>query len=298
MNVYVHTDDIEKSSVALIRNDMLVARHDTMLSPEFNGLRNSDDLAPFALVIDVNKGQAGQELFDLVKAAEGPYHNRLTRGELSKSDLNRLQKLFGELAEEIRKQLPKIDRKGFDLPIFDSMIASTGAGRRAKPVAMTGIGFPREKVKSGNGNGNGPSPSRPPPLFGRQAEAKIEARTQPTEEGWRIRVRITPTGNMRAKDCAILSFAIAEDRDNGIAGDRLTPKKEDVLVNGCLGTVKDGQILLGGLARSSPVVVEAALIRPADSARGATAGVLPFLSLKREPRPRAVGPDKEGAEPA
>ena len=80
VNVYTHTGDIEKSSVALIRSDMLFARHDTMLSPEFNELRNSDELAPFALVIDVNKDQAGKELFDLVKAAEGPYHNRLTRG--------------------------------------------------------------------------------------------------------------------------------------------------------------------------------------------------------------------------
>ena len=36
VNVYTHTGDIEKSSVALIRSDMLVARHDTMLSPDFN----------------------------------------------------------------------------------------------------------------------------------------------------------------------------------------------------------------------------------------------------------------------
>ena len=83
-----------------------------------NELRNSDDLAPFALVIDVNKEQAGKELFELVKAAEGPYHNRLTKGELSRDRQNRLQELFRELSGKVREHLPKINREGFDLRSF------------------------------------------------------------------------------------------------------------------------------------------------------------------------------------
>ena len=293
VNVYTHTGDIEKSSVALIRSDMLVARHDTMLSPDFDELRNSDDLAPFALVVDVNKEQAGKELFELVKAAEGPYHNRLTKGELSRDRQNRLQELFRELSGKVREHLPKINREGFDLRIFDSVTTSANTDQKAKPVVMRGIGPPRKKKrKNGNGNGNG----RRPPMFGRPAEAEIVAQTEPTEEGWRVRVRITPTQDTQPKDRAILSFAIAEDRDNGMAGNWLTP--EDVLVDGHPGTVEGGVIPLGGLVRSSPVVVEAALARPSDSAKGATAGVLSVLSLKREAPPKAADADREEPEAA
>ena len=250
VNVYTHTGDIEKSSVALIRSDMLIARHDTMLSPEFNELRNSDELAPFALVIDVNKEQAGKELFDLVKAAEGPYHNRLTQGDLSKDRQNRLQELFRELAEKVREHLPKIDRKGFDLPIFDSITASADSDRKAKPVGVSGIGLPGGKrPPRPRPNPDDPRP-RPPPMFGRPAEAKVEAKTERTEEGWQIRVRITPTQDTQPKDRAVLSFAIAEDRDNGIAGDWLTPK--NVLIDGHPGTVDGGVIPLGGLTRGCP----------------------------------------------
>ena len=246
VNVYIRANEIATSSVALIRSDMLVARHDTMLSPDFNNLRKSSDVGPFALVVDINQGQAGNELFDLVKAAEGPYHNELRRGELSKEDHARLRALLRELAEKVRDHLPKIDRKGFDLPIFDSVTASPNADRKAKPVVEPGIGPPRKKKrKNGNGNGNG----RRPPMFGRPAEAKIEAQTEPTEKGWRIRVRITPTKDTQPKDHAILSFAIAEDRDNGIAG-RLANARE---CSGGWATRKGGR-RRNPAGRTGPVV--------------------------------------------
>ena len=229
----------------------------------------------------------------MVKAAEGPYHNRLTKGELSRDRQNRLQELFRELSGKVREHLPKINREGFDLRIFDSVTASANTDQKAKPVVMRGIGPPRKKKrKNGNGNGNG----RRPPMFGRPAEAEIVAQTEPTEEGWRVRVRIAPTQDTQPKDRAILSFAIAEDRDNGMAGSWLTPK--DVLVDGHPGTVDGGVIPLGGLVRSSPVVVEAALARPPDSAKGATAGVLSILSLKREAPPKAADADREEPEAA
>ncbi len=292
VSVYVHIGDIVASSVALIRSDMLVARYDTMLSPEFDNLRKSDELAPFALVIDVNRGQAGEELFDLVKSAEGPYHNRLTRGELSRDRERRLRELFRELAEKIREQLPKIDRKGFDLPIFNSTAASVNKDRKAKPVVEFGVGSGgKGKRVRKNGNGGSGRSSR----FGRPAEANIEARAEPTGKGWRIRVRVTPTNDTQPKDQAVMSFAIAEDRDNGIAGGWLTPS--EVLVDGYPGTVEDGMILLGELTRSSPVVVEAALARPLESAKGTTAGVLSILSLKRVPPLSEADADREQAEP-
>ena len=293
VSVYVHINDVVASSVALIRSDMLVARYDTMLSPDFDNLRKSDELAPFALVIDVNRGQAGAELFDLVKSAEGPYHNRLTRGELSLGRERRLRVLLRELAEKIQVQLPKIDRKGFDLPIFSSTAASVNTDRKAKPVVEFGVG-PRGKGKRVRKSGKGRSGRSP--RFGRPAEANIEARAEPNETGWRVRVRVMPTNDTQPKDQAVMSFAIAEDRDNGIAGDWLTPS--EVLVDGRPGTVEDGIVLLGELTRSSPVVVEVALARPLENAKGATAGVLSVLSLKRAPPSSAADTGQGQAESA
>lgn len=296
VNVYVRTGDIENSSVALIRSDMLIARHDTMLSPEFKDLRNSDDLAPFALVIDVDKELAGKKLFDLVKAAEGPYHNKLTGQDLNRERSKNLRELFRELAGKVREHLPRIDREGFDLPIFDSITASVDLDRKAKPKGVSGIGFSERKAPPKPKPDSDGSRPGPPPMFGRPAEAKIEARTERTGESWRIRVRITPTLSTQPKDRVVLSFAIAEDRDNGIAGDRLTPN--NVMIDGHPGKVVGGVIPLGALTRLSPVDVEATVDRSPGSAMGATAGVLSVLSLKRTGPPNAADADQEDPEPA
>lgn len=245
VSAYIHTEDIATSSVALIRSDMLVARHDTMLSSEFDNLRKSDSFAPFALVIDINKSQSGKELFDLIKAAEGPYHNRLTRGELSAKDYDRLRTLLRELAEKVKEYLPKADREGFDLPIFNSIAASISNNRKAKPAVRSGIGFPTKKKRKKRENGE-PSSEGRPPVFGRLAEARISARTEPVKEGWRIWVRIVPTEDTQPKDLTYLSFGIDEDSDTGVAGNWLTPV--DVFVDGKPGKTKDRIISLGKLA--------------------------------------------------
>ena len=289
VNVYIRTDEIMNSSVALIRSDMLVARHDTMLSPDFNDLRKSSDVAPFALVIDINQGQAGSELFDLVKAAEGPYHNELRRGELSKEDHDRLRALLGELAQIVREHLPKIERKGFDLPIFDSVSALIAENRQARPNPVVPPG-------PGPGPRPGPGPSPRPTITGRRAEARIEAKTEETEEGWRVFVRIRPTTDTQPRDGAYLSFGVAEDRDNGLMGNWLTPN--DVLIDGRPGTVDDRVVPLGALAASSSLTVEATLTRPPDSTKGATVALLPVLSLKREAPAKADEHDQGLAKTA
>ena len=284
VNAYFRTEGIGNSSVALIRSDMLVARHDTMLSPDFSDLRKSTEVAPFALVIDINQGQARNELFDLVKAAEGPHHNELRRAELSKEDHDRLRALLGELAGKVREHLPKIDRRGFDLPIFDSVTAVADENRKARPNPV---------VPPGPGPGPAPGPgSKPrPPTLGRPAEARIEAKSEETEEGWRVLVRITPTGDTQPRDSAYLSFGVAEDRDDGLIGNWLAPK--NVLVDGKPGTVDDRVVPLGGLSRTSSLTLEATLTRPPYSTKGAMIAVLPVLSLKRETPAKAEERDQE-----
>lgn len=118
VNIYLKTDDVTSSSVALVRRDMLIARHDTMLSPDIENLRKNTEFLPFALVIDVEQ-QTAPELFRLVKGAEGPYHNELIRDALSKKDEKCMRALFKEISKKIKTDyLQKIERESFDLPLF------------------------------------------------------------------------------------------------------------------------------------------------------------------------------------
>ncbi len=71
------------STIALVRNGMLISRHDNMLSNEINSLRKNDDFEPFSVVINVNDKEC-PNLFKLVKGAENPYHNKLERDRLLK----------------------------------------------------------------------------------------------------------------------------------------------------------------------------------------------------------------------
>ncbi len=293
VNIYIHTEDISASSVALIRSDMLIARHDSMLVSEFDTLRKSEDVARFSLVIDVNQAQAGKELFGLVKAAEGPYHNSLNRGQLNNGDERRLRELLAELAGKVRERLPKIEREGFELPIFDSVDAAVGGNRRAKRVERFGISPPGKGQRKRGGGGGGNSPR--PPMFGRPAEARVEARAERREDRLRVRVRITPLEDTHPRDSAMLSFCVAEDRDDSIAGDRFTP--ESVLVNGSTEILNDQTVPLGRLAKHARVVVEAVLALPPGSAQGMTVGVLPLVSLKRE-RPSETEGDAAKPEDA
>ena len=48
IDVYINsTPDVTESSVALIRSDMLIARHDSMISPDFDRLRKNSDYYTF-----------------------------------------------------------------------------------------------------------------------------------------------------------------------------------------------------------------------------------------------------------
>ena len=213
-------------------------------------------------------------------------------GDVDHGRGTRLLGVYG-LRYVIPEYLPKADREGFDLPIFNSIAASISNNRKAKPAVRSGIGFPTKKKRKKRENGE-PSSEGRPPVFGRLAEARISARTEPVKEGWRIWVRIVPTEDTQPKDLTYLSFGIDEDSDTGVAGNWLTPV--DVFVDGKPGETKDRIISLGKLARSAPVTVEAVLARPANSVDGVTVAVRPLLSLKRVGRSEAGDSDRKAEE--
>ncbi|BAS67189.1 hypothetical protein [Bathymodiolus septemdierum thioautotrophic gill symbiont] len=101
--VCVHIrNNIEANSViVLIRNGMLIARHDKMLANEINSLRKNEDFEPFSVVINVDDKEC-PKLFELIKGAENPYHNKLEKNRLIKKDEKQLKALLKELSEKIK----------------------------------------------------------------------------------------------------------------------------------------------------------------------------------------------------
>ena len=274
--VYIISENVATSSVALIRSDMLVARHDTMLCSDFNDLRKSEDYMPFSLVIDIAKSRCGVELFQLVKKAEGPYHNRLTNGELSSRDERRLRELLVELAEKISSHLTNMEREGFDLSLFNSEVAAIRENKTATPVRR-----PTPKPPIPPGPPAPPKSARPlPRVFGRSMDANVEARTESVDDGWRIQMRIRSMQDTAVGDRVWLSFNVDEDSDSNAANSWLIPTR--VLVNGVRQKTNGLLVPLGRLLGETPVVVDAILAGATEGGEGMTVAIRPVLSLRRK----------------
>lgn len=105
------------SCICLVRNGMLIARHDNMLSRDINNIRKDENFESFMIVIDIDKSDRS-ELFRLVRNAENTYHNELIdKKETSLNDKEMIKKLFQELSEEIKQYLEEKDRDSFNLSL-------------------------------------------------------------------------------------------------------------------------------------------------------------------------------------
>jgi hypothetical protein len=109
--IHIRNNIETDSVVVLIRNGMLIARHDKMLANEINSLRKNEDFEPFSVVINVDEKEC-PKLFKLVKGAENPYHNQIEKNRLIEQEEKQLKKLFKELSERIKSFLKARDRSG------------------------------------------------------------------------------------------------------------------------------------------------------------------------------------------
>ena len=221
IDVYINsTPDVTESSVALIRSDMLIARHDSMISPDFDRLRKNSDYSPFALVIDVDDRTA-PTLFSLIKKAEGPHHNKLVPNNLLKKDVDELRILLNELSKKTERYLKKIDRDTFNLPLFSIPNKATENSpygnqnssnvKTAKPVKRRGQSPKRrttqkDEQKSKNGKKNMPT------IVSRRLESQISARYEDDKEILVAKLHIVPNSE-DSRDSTWLSFCLGEDMD-------------------------------------------------------------------------------------
>ena len=288
VHVCIKSDPAADSVVVLIRNGMVIARHDSMLSKHMDTLRKNTDFVPFTLIIDVDDDDA-PKLFKLVKGAENPYHNKLQTKRLDSKDEKSLKKLFEELSGKIKKELTRIERNSFDLPIFTVVnreeAHASGNNRNGQPnKAKRSPRNPRPpKPRLLDPDPHEPNPRPPrskPVVITRNMEAENSARYTDQGEKWQVRLRVTPKNQEDDTDNVYLSFCLAEDNDNEETKTYLDFNA--IEVNGEKLDIPDSnksQIKLGKLRKGKQYNILGEVGKPSEAGNSKVA-LIPILGLK------------------
>ncbi len=242
--IYIYSANKIDSSpcICLIRNGMLIARHDNMLSTHINNLRKNEDFESFMVVIDVDKIDA-KNLFRLVRNAENTEHNKLiNKKEAPLGDKKNIKELFQELSEKIKNFLDKRDRESFDLPFFEmpdkaktkgNAPKTSGQNEKAKikirpsvrPPKVCEICNERPCICDCSKCGENPCICETPPkakgspeINLPQLESNNAMRYIDKGSNFEIRIRVKPAKQFDGKDYVYFSIAISEDNDSNARG--------------------------------------------------------------------------------
>jgi hypothetical protein len=298
--IHIRNNIETDSVVVLIRNGMLIARHDKMLANEINSLRKNEDFEPFSVVINVDEKEC-PKLFKLVKGAENPYHNQLEKNRLIEQEEKQLKKLFKELSERIKSFLKARDRSGslVSIPLLEIPNKAEAQGlnttkpRSQTPKAKPNVNTPKPPINRVKTTNNGKK--RPAPvIISRYLEAKNSMRMKDKGDTIDIKLNITPQ-NIEAKDEVYLSMSLAQDKDNDESGKALdfvslSIDDMDVEILDFIEVTKDGetekiktdksQIKLGKLLEAQTYSVVATIKKP-KNIKGISVALKPFLGLKQ-----------------
>lgn len=208
IHVYIGTSGEQRSTVSLIRNGMLIARHDDILSisQDLYHLRNNSSFVPFSLVIEVNND--AKTFLELVKAAETQYHNKLQAKNLSKGDIERLQYFFKEISDEVAKLLKTIDREEVSLE-YGTKIAVRGQRTRPSTTARKYNKRPSTKKKKNKKSKQSRSNKS------RFGLCDYSAVKKENEDGkhWDIELQVSNIKYNPNKDKLYFSMFVSEDQD-------------------------------------------------------------------------------------
>jgi hypothetical protein len=221
--IYVSNKIDSSSCICLVRNGMLIARHDKMLSRHIENLRKNEDYENFMIVIDIDKSEA-KEFFRLIRNAENTEHNKLIKKtEASNEDKKNINNRFEELSKKIVKFLNKKNREGFDLamPLLEIPNKAEAQGSNtSRPRSQTSKAKPNtnkpkppiNKIKTTN---NGKK-SEFKPIISRYLKAKNSMRMKDKGNTIDIELNITPQkiearllGRLVFEPCASALFGIS-----------------------------------------------------------------------------------------
>ena len=276
VHLYIKTNSESDSTIALIRNGMLIARHDSMLSNDMKGLRKNPNFENFTAVIDVDQEDA-PKLFALVKGAESPYHNKLEKDRLDPKKEKILKGLFKELSEKMETHLDKVNRDSVVLPLFPTPEQVAVQINEAKPQA-TPISPPRKKKRKGKKKG---TKRQKPNVVSRSLESQNAVRYKEQNGMWEVYLRITPKNNIDPKDDAYLTMCLGEDDDRDAARTYLNFMSAEM--NGTSVSINSDnktQINLGPLNKGETYNITADVEKP-NQIGVMKVALLPILGLKQ-----------------
>jgi len=298
--IHIRNNIETNSVVALVRNGMLIARHDKMLSNHINNLRKNEDFEPFSIVINVDDSSCGQ-LFSLVRGAENPYHNKLESGRLSPSDEKKLKKYFEELSEKIKDFLQERDRSGslVSMPLLEipnkaeTQGTNTSRPRSQTPQAKskkTKQKQPPGKVKK---TGKGKKRQRPSVLT-RTLESRNAVRFKDNNSTLDVMMNVQPQ-KIEKQDDVYFSISLAMDTDNNSVDSaldviKLSVNGEDISIPEFVDIEKDGQVMqepadktqikLGKMSEEQAYNIVATVKKP-EKVKNIGVALKPFLGLKQ-----------------
>ncbi|MGR3913246.1 MAG: ATP-binding protein [Gammaproteobacteria bacterium] len=200
VDVYIKNDHAASKAIVLVRNGMVIARHDSMLSGAngMDALKKNSDFEPFTAIVDVDQ-KCAKNLFKLVKRAESSSHNELQGHNLNSADGKHLKDLFAELSEKIKGHLNKVTRESTVLRLFGVQTST--------PIGQDPIATPL------------PDPPRPRSahvVISRSLKSKNSFRYTDADGKFGVKMRLRPS-LMDAKDDVYLSIRLGEDNDKGEA---------------------------------------------------------------------------------
>lgn len=307
--VYIYTANKlnSKSCICLVRNGMLIARHDEMLSTHIDNLRRNENFESFMAVIEVDKSDA-KKLFRLIRNSENIEHNKLiNKKETPADDKQEIKEMFQELSEKIKGYLTEVKRDSFDLPFFEMPNKAKTKGNNPKPSGKNAkaqtkkINPPRPPkiCEICNENPcicvcpkcdekpciceNPPKPKKNPEINLNQLESNNAMRYKDEGENFEITIRLKPTKNLDKKDNVYFSIAVAEDNDNNTRNSfvefiSLSINDEEVSKE---NFVRDGmQIKLGKLDNDKYYNIFAKVKKP-DGFNNIKVALEPIFGLKK-----------------
>jgi len=293
---FLDKDSEFPSSASLVRDGMLICRHDKMVTKEFDKLRNNSNYKQFCLVMSL-KDENCPELYHLVKQAESSHHNSLeAKKRLPAMKEKRLKEIFKELADHISKELKEISRDGFvmELPFLEiqSKEAEQVGTSSKKPKSQRTSGKkkkevkrPKKKINKGAG-----TKRQAPEIASRFLSSENNGKVIYSEERIEVTLKFMPKESINSRDEVFMTFNISSDSDNEESGapleiEKLTldgvemPPTVEYIAEGDVVMLDKTQINIGKLEETSNYLLKASLIKP--KGMKFKFGVEPYFGLKQ-----------------
>lgn len=270
------------SGIVLIRNGMVIARHDSALLEPFNDLRKSGQFENFIAVVNLKENT---KIYNLIKGAESPHHDKLEKKRLPEDEAKQLQKLIKSLSDKIKEQLNPINTDPYELSLFSIQEFHGNAPISVKTRRIDPHPSPPPRICPECGQQKPcqcpckrcnqhpcicPHSSKPrPQIDGRKLKCSIGS-SKPKIFADRIditiNIQIEPTSDYKTNDKIYFALPVAEDNDqnrmNSFFAEILTISVDGKEIPESEYLTGRQQVNIGRLTTNNTYTIEASIKKP------------------------------------